>query len=192
MDVCKSDKPGILKRFSADRAKRNPVTNVILYGISVAAVLYALAMVIELTGVVCDYSNPCPCGFYDGMTLGGLFYRMLSKGWLVGLVVCLVVFSCNQRVIRWNADGVFWMFILCFGISMSTLAVENEMFLCYTVFTIGSQALYALSLFLPKRIGENNTTTFQQCRKPANWLITLSFIVMVLWSILFLDTIFRL
>lgn len=179
------------QRFIANWRKRNWVTDVFLYGIQVAAVLYSLVMVAEIIDMICDFLSPYPYGLYEEMTIGGLIFRMLSKGWLVGLVVCIVVFFCNRRVIQWKLDGILWMFILFFGISIATLAVENEIFLYFSVFSLGSLAIYFLSLFLPKKVGETNTTTFQQCRKPSNWLITLSFIVMMLWSILLCDTISR-
>ncbi len=187
----KSDKPSRWQGFTANWRKRNWVTDVFLYGIQIAAVLYSLVMVAEMIDIICDFRSPYPYGLYEEMTLGGLIYRMLSKGWLVGLVVCIVVFFCNRRVIKWKLDGILWMFILFFGVSIATSAVENEMFLCFSVFSLGSLAIYFLSLFLPKRVGETNTTTFQQCRKPSNWVITLSFIVMLLWSILLCDAISR-
>lgn len=187
----KSDKPSRWQGFTANWRKRNWVTDVFLYGIQIAAVLYSLVMVAEMIDIICDFRSPYPYGLYEEMTLGGLIYRMLSKGWLVGLVVCIVVFFCNRRVIKWKLDGILWMFILFFGVSIATMAVENEMFLYFSVFSLGPLAIYFLSLFLPKRVGETNTTTFQQSRKPSNWLITLSFIVMLLWSILLCDAISR-
>lgn len=187
----KSDKPSRWQRFIANWRKRNWVTDVFLYGIQIAAVLYSLVMVAEIIDMICDFRNPYPLSCYEGMTIGGLIFRMLSKGWLVGLVVCIVIVFCNRRVVKWKLDGILWMFILFFSISIATAAVENEMFLYFSVFSLGSLAIYFLSLFLPKRVGETNTTTFQQCRKPSNWLITLSFIVMMLWSILLCDAISR-
>lgn len=62
-----------------------------------------------------------------------------------------------------------------FGISVSALAVEDEMFLYFSA-----------------QVGETNKTTFHQCRKPSNWLITLSFIVMLLWLFFIYDSICRL
>ncbi len=191
MNLYKFDKQGICQRFIANWKKRNRVTDILLYGVQVAAVLYSLVMVLELVDMVCDFRSPTPYGIYKEMTVGGLLFRMLNKGWLVGLAVCITVFFCNQRLIKWKADGILWMFILFFGISMSTLAVEEEMSLYFSVFSIGPLALYFLSLLLPKNIGETNTTTFQQCCKPANWLITLSFILMLLWSIFLCDIICR-
>lgn len=187
----KSDKPSRWQRFIANWRKRNWVTDVFLYGIPVATILYSLVMVAEIIDMICDFRNPYPLSCYEGMTIGGLIFRMLSKGWLVGLAVCIIVFFCNRRVIQWKLDGILWMFILFFGVSIATSAVENEMFLCFSVFSLGSLAIYFLSLFLPKKVGETNTTTFQQCRKPSNWVITLSFIVMLLWSILLCDAISR-
>lgn len=187
----KSDKPSRWQRFIANWRKRNWVTDVFLYGIQIAAVLYSLVMVAEIIDMICDFRNPYPLSCYEGMTIGGLIFRMLSKGWLVGLVVCIVIVFCNRRVVKWKLDGILWMFILFFSVSIATAAVENEMFLYFSVFSLGSLAIYFLSLFLPKRVGETNTTTFQQCRKPSNWLITLSFIVMMLWSILLCDAISR-
>lgn len=186
-----SDKPSRCQGFTANFRKRNWVTDVFLYGIQIAAVLYSLAMVAEIIEMICNFRDPYPLSCYEGMTIGGLILRMLRKGWLVGLSVCLIVFFCNRRVIKWELDGILWIFILFFGVSIATLAVENEMFLYFSVFSLGSLAIYFLSLFLPKRVGETNTTTFQQCRKPTNRLITLSFIVMLLWSILLCDTIYR-
>lgn len=139
--------------------------------------------------MICDFHDPHPYGLYEGMTIGALIFRMLSKGWLVGFVVCIAVFLCNLRVIKWKLDGILWMFTLFFCVSIATLAVENEMFLYFSIFSIGSLAIYFLSLFLPKRVGDRNMTTFQQCRKPSNWLITLSFIVMLIWCILLCYTI---
>lgn len=191
MNLCKFDIKSRWHGFTANLRKRNWVTDLFLYGIQVAAVLYSLVMVAEIIDMICDFRSPYPYVLYEEMTFGGLIFRMLSKGWLVGLVVCLVVFFCNRRVIKWNLDGIFWMFILFFGVSIATSAVENEMFLYFSVFSLGSLAIYFLSLFLPKRVGETNTTTFQQCRKPSNWLITLSFIVMMSWSILLCDAISR-
>lgn len=182
---------GIRQRFTANWRKRNWVTDVFLYGIQIAAVLYSLVMVAEVIDMICDFRDPNPLICYEGMTVGGLIFRMLSKGWLVGLGVCIVIFFSNRRVIKWKIDGVLWMFILFFGISIATSAVENEMFLYFSVFSLGSLATYFLSLFLPKRIGETNTTTFQQCRKPSNWLITLSFIILIMWIILLCDAISR-
>ncbi len=177
----KSDKPSRWQRFASNWAKRNWVTDVILYGIQVAAVLYAFCMIIEIIGMICDYRDPHPLLVYEDMTVGGLIFRMFSKGWLLGLAVCIVVFICNRRVIRWKADGIFWMFNIFFIISMFALAVEDEMFICFSVFSIGSLAIYIISLFLPKRIDGVNTTTFRQCGKQSNWLVTLSFLVMWLW-----------
>lgn len=187
----KSDKPSRWQRFIANWRKRNWVTDVFLYGIQIAAVLYSLVMVAEMIDIICDFRNPYPLSCYEGMTIGGLIFKMLSKGWLVGLAVCIIIVFCNRRVVKWKLDGILWMFILFFGVSIATSAVENEMFLCFSVFSLESLAIYFLSLFLPKRVGETNTTTFQQCRKPSNWLITLSFIVMMLWSILLCDAISR-
>lgn len=191
MNLCKFDIKGRWQGFTASWRKRNWVTDAFLYGIQVAAVLYSLAMVAEIIGMICDFRDPYPLGCYEGMTIGGLIFMMLSKGWLVGLAVCIIVFFCNRRVIKWNLDGILWMFILFFGISIATMVVENEMFRYFSVFSLGSLAIYVLSLFLPKKVGETNTTTFQQCRKPSNWLITLSFIVMMLWSILLCEAISR-
>lgn len=187
----KSDKPSRWQRFIANWRKRNWVTDVFLYGIQIAAVLYSLVMVAEMIDIICDFRNPYPLSCYEGMTIGGLIFKMLSKGWLVGLAVCIIIVFCNRRVVKWKLDGILWMFILFFGVSIATSAVENEMFLCFSVFSLESLAIYFLSLFLPKRVGETNTTTFQQCRKPSNWLITLSFIVMMLWTILLCDAISR-
>lgn len=191
MNLSKSIKHGIYQRFTANWRKRNSVTDIILYGIQVAAILYALIMVVELIDMINDFRDPYPLSRYESMTIGGLFFRMLSKGWLVGLAACIITFFCNLRVIKWKADGIQWMFILFFGISTSTLAVEDEMFLYFSGFSVGTLALYVLSLLLPKRIGEINTTTFQQCRKPSNWLTTLSFIIMLLWIFLIYDSICR-
>ncbi len=183
MKLFKFDIRGSWQRFTANWKKRNPITDILLYGVQVATVLVALVMVLELVDMVCDFRSPTPYGHYKEMTVGGLLFRMLGKGWLIGLAICIAVFLCNRRVIKWKADGILWMFILFFVISMSTLAVEEEMFLYFSVFSTGSLALYFLSLLLPKNIGETNTTTFQQCCKPANRLITLSFILMLLWSV---------
>lgn len=191
MNLRECDNHGIWRRFTANWIKRNRVTDIILYGIQAAAVLLALAMVAKIVDMVRDFCSPHPYGLYEGMTLGELIFRMVSKGWLVGLAICIIVFFCNRRVIRWKADGVLWMFILSFVISLSTLAVEDEMFLCFSFSSIGTLALYFLSLLLPKRIGETNTTTFQQCRKPSNRLVTLSFIATLLWSIMLCYTLCR-
>lgn len=192
MDLCKSDKQSRWQSFKAGWTRRNWVTDIFLYGIQIASVLYGLVIILELVDIVLDFYSPNPFGLYESMTLGGMFFRMLSKGWLVGLFVCIVVFFCNRRVIKWGVDGVLWMFLLFFGISLSTLAVEEEMFLCFGIFSIGPLAIYFLSLFLPKRIGDLNMTTYQQCRKPKNWLITTSFIIMLLWIFLLYDIISRL
>lgn len=160
-------------------------------GIQIAAVLYSLMMVAEMIDMICDFRDPYPLSCYEDLTISGLIFRMLSKGWLVGLGVCIIVFFCNRRVIKWKLDGILWMFLLFFGVSIATLAVENEMFLYFSVFSLGSLAIYYLSLFLPKRVGETNTTTFQQCRKPSNWLITLSFIVLLMWLFMLCDAISR-
>lgn len=191
MNLCKFDIKGRWQEFTANWRKRNWVTDLFLYGVQVAAVLYSLVMVAEIIEMIYDFRDPHPNGLYEGMTIGGLIFRMLSKGWLVGLAVCIIVFFCNRRVIRWKLDGILWMFMLFFGVSIATSAVENEMFLCFSVFSLGSLAMYFLSLFLPKRVGETNTTTLRQCRKPSNWLITLSFIIMVFWSILLCDALSR-
>lgn len=191
MNLCKFDIKDCWLGFTVNWRKRNCVTDVFLYGIQVAAVLYSLVMVAEIIDMICDFRDPHLYGLYEEMTIGALIFRMLSKGWLVGFVVCIAVFLCNLRVIKWKLDGILWMFILFFGVSIATLAVENEMFLYFSVFSIGSLVICFLSLFLPKRVGDTNMTTFQQCRKPSNWLITLSFIVMMLWSILLCDAISR-
>ncbi len=191
MSLFKFDIKGRWQGFTANWRKRNWVTDVFLYGIQIAAILYSLVMVAEIIDMICDFRSPYPYGLYEEMTIGGLIFRMLSKGWLVGLGVCVIVFFSNRRVLKWKLDGILWMFILFFGISITTSAVENEMFLYFSVFSLGPLAIYFLSLFLPKRIREANKTTFQQCRKPSNWLITLSFIVMMLWSILLCDAISR-
>lgn len=191
MNVCKFDVKGRWQRFVANWRKRNWVTDVFIYGIQVAAILYSLVMVAEIIDMICDFREPYPLSCYEGLTISGLIFRMLSKGWLVGLILCVAIFFCNLRVVRWKLDGILWMFILFFGISIATSVVENEMFVYFSVFSMGSMAIYFLSLFLPKRVGETNTTTIQQCYKPSNWLITLSFIVMLLWSILLCDAISR-
>lgn len=191
MNLCKFDIKDRRLGFTANWRKRNWVTDVFLYGIQVAAVLYSLVMVAEIIDMIYDFRDPNPLICYEGMTVGGLIFRMLSKGWLVGLVVCIVVFFFNRRVIKWNLDGILWMFILFFGISMATSAVENEMFLCFSVFSLGTLAIYFLSLFLPKRVCDTNMTTFQQCRKPSNWLTTLSFIVLLMWLFMLCDAISR-
>lgn len=191
MNLLKFDKKEMWQRFAADWKKRNCVTNIILYGVEVAAFFYALVMAAEIIDMVCYFCSTDPYKPYEYMTIGGLFSKMLSKGWLVGLVVCIVIFFCNRRVIKWKFDGILWMFILFFGVSIVTLAVENEMFLYFSVSSLGPLVIYFLSLFLPKRAGDTNITTIQQCRKPSNWLITLSFIVMLSWSILLCDAISR-
>lgn len=191
MNVCKFDVKGRWQRFVANWRKRNWVTDVFIYGIQVAAILYSLVMVAEIIDMICDFREPYPLSCYEGLTISGLIFRMLSKGWLVGLILCVAIFFCNLRVVRWKLDGILWMFIFFFGISIATSVVENEMFVYFSVFSMGSMAIYFLSLFLPKRVGETNTTTIQQCYKPSNWLITLSFIVMLLWSILLCDAISR-
>lgn len=178
------DVRGIWQRFTDNWKKRNWVTNIFLYGVQVAAVFYGLLMVLELVDTVCDFCSPLPIGNYEDLTVGGLLFNMLSKGWLPGLAVCIAVFFCNRRVIKWKADGILWMFLLFFGISISTLAVEDEMFLYFSVFSIGPLLLYFLSLLLPQKIGETNTTTFKQCRKPSNRLVSLSFVAMMLWVVL--------
>ncbi|MBP3288089.1 MAG: hypothetical protein J6L79_02500 [Muribaculaceae bacterium] len=191
MNLCKFDIKGRWQEFTVNWGKRNWVTDIFLYGIQIAAGLYSLVMIAEIIDMIYDFRDPYPLSCYEGMTIGELIFRMLTKGWLVGIAVCLVVFFCNRRVIKWKLDGILWMFILFFGVSIATMAVENEMFLYFSVFSFGALAIYFLSLFLPKRVGETNTTTFHQCRKPSNWLITLSFIVMMLWSILLCDAISR-
>ena len=189
MNLCKFDIKDRWQGFTVNWGKRNWVTDIFLYGIQIATVLYSLVMIAEIIDMIYDFRDPYPLSCYEGMTIGGLLFRMLSKGWLVGLGVCIVVFFCNRRVIKWNLDGILWMFILFFGVSIATMAVENELFLYFSVFSLGSLAIYFLSLFLPKRVGNTNMTTFQQCRKPSNWLITLSFIVMMLWNTLLSDAI---
>lgn len=191
MNLCKFDIKGRWQGFTTNWRKRNWVTDVFLYGIQIAAVLYSLVMIAEIIDMISDFRDPYPLSCYEGLTIGGLIFRMLSKGWLVGLGVCIVVFFCNLRVIKWNLDGILWIFILFFGVSIATMAVENEMFLYFSVFSLGSLAIYFLSLFLPKRVGETNNTTFQQCRKPSNWLITLSFIVLLMWIFMLCDAISR-
>lgn len=186
-----SDKPSCWQGLTANWRKRNWVTDVFLYGIQVAAVLYSLVMIGEIIDMIYDFRDPYPLSCYEGMTIGGLIIRMLSKGWLVGFAVCIIVFFCNRRVIKWKLDGILWIFILFFGVSIATLAVENEMFLYFSVFSLGSLAIYFLSLLLPKRFGEKNTTTFQQCHKPSNRLITLSFIVLLMWIFMLCDAISR-
>lgn len=187
----KSDRPSRWQIFTVNWLKRNWVTDVFLYGIQIAAVLYSLVMVAEMIDMICDFRDPNPLSCYEDLTIGGLVFRMLSKGWLVGLAVCIIVFFCNRRVIQWKLDGVLWMFTLFFGVSIATLAVENEMFLYFSVFSWGALAIYFLSLFLPKRVGDTNTTTFQQSHKPSNWLITLSFIVLLMWLFMLCDAISR-
>lgn len=191
MSLLKFDIKSRRQRFTSNCRKRNWVTDVFLYGSQVAAVLYSLVMVAEIIDMIYDFRDPNPLICYEGMTVGGLIFRMLSKGWLVGLGVCIVVFFCNRRVIKWKLDGTLWMFILFFGVSIATLTVENEMFLYFSVFSLGSLAIYFLSLFLPKRVGETNITTIQQCRKPLNWLITLAFIVLLMWLFMLCDAISR-
>lgn len=161
MSLFKFDIKGRWQGFTANWRKRNWVTDVFLYGIQIAAVLYLLVMVAEIIDMIYDFRDPNPLFCYEEMTVGGLIFRMLSKGWLVGLGVCIVVFFCNRRMIKWKLDGILWMFILFFGVSIATMAVENEMFLYFSVFSLGSLAIYILSLFLPKRIGKKNITTFQ-------------------------------
>lgn len=180
------------QRFVADWKKRNCVTDIILYGVQVAAVLCALVMVEKIIDMVCNFCSTDSYWRYEDMTIGGLFSEMLCKGWLSGLAACIVVFFCNRRVIRWKADGIIWIFLLLFGISVSTLAVEDEMFIYFSVSSIGGLAIYVLSLLLPQKIGATNKTTFRQCRKPSNWLITSSFIVILLWLFFIYDSICRL
>lgn len=189
INLCKFNVKDCWQGFTANWRKRNWVTDVFLYGIQVAAVLYSLVMIAEMIDMICDFRDPYPLSCYEDLTIGGLIFRMLSKGWLVGLGVCIIVIFCNWRVIKWKLDGILWMFLLFFGVSIATMAVENEMFLYFSVFSLGPLAIYFLSLLLPKRIGDTNMTTCQQCRKPSNWLITLSFIVMLLWCILLCDAI---
>lgn len=184
MKQCKISIKGNWQRFTANWRKRNWLTDIILYGIQVAAILSAFVMVVEVIDIVRDFCSPHPFRSYEEMTLKGLLLKILGKGWLVGFMACAVVFVCNWRIIRWRADGILWMFILCFGISISALTVEEDMFLYFSASSLGSLVFYFLSLFLPKRIGEANATTFQQCRKPSNWLVTVSFIVLLLWCIM--------
>ena len=123
MNLCKLDIKGCWQGFTVNWRKRNWVTDVFLYGIQVTAVLYSLVMVAEMIDMIYDFRDPNPSICYEGMTVGGLIFRMLSKGWLVGLVVCIVIFFCNRRVVKWNLDGILWMFILFFGVSIATMAV---------------------------------------------------------------------
>lgn len=194
MNLYKLDIKDCWQGFTTNWRKRNWVTDVFLYGIQVVAVLYSLVMLVmvaEIIDMICDFRDSHPYGLYEEMTIGALIFRMLSKGWLVGLVLCIVVFFCNRRVIKWKLDGILWMFILFFSVSIATMAVENELVLYFSVFSIGSLAIYFLSLFLPKRVGETNTTTFRQCRKSSNWLIALSFIVLLMWLFMLCDAISR-
>lgn len=189
--MSKLDKWGWWQRFSASCAKRNVVTTIFIFGIQIAALLYSLVMLAEIINIVIPFYSQYPYELNKDMTLEYLIFRMLSKGWLIGLVVCIVTFFCNQRIIKWKIDGLLWMFIFNFGISLLTLVVEKEMFLYFSFFSIGAQVLYFLSLLLPKRINESNITTFQQCTKPTNWIITISFIILISWSSLLCDTIYR-
>lgn len=152
MNLCKFDIKGRWQGFTVNWGKRNCVTDVFLYGIQIAAVLYSLVMVAEIIDIIYDFRDPHPYGLYEEMTIGALMFRMLSKGWLVGFVVCIAAFFCNLRVIKWKLDGILWMFILFFGVSIATLTVENEMFLYFSVFSLGSLAIYFLSRELAKRI----------------------------------------
>lgn len=189
MNLCKFDINGRWQGFTANWRRRNWVTDGFLDGIQVTAVLYSLVMVAEMIDMICDIQEPYPLSCYEGTRIGGLLFRMLSKGWSVGLAVCIVVFFCNLRVIQWKLDGILWMSILFFGISIATSTVENEMFRCFSILSLGYLAIYFLSLFLPKRAGDTHLTTVQQCRKPANWLITLSFIVLLMWILLLCNAI---
>lgn len=146
MKLFQLDRKGRWQGFAVNCRKRNWVTDVFLYGIQIAAVLYSLVMVAEMIDMICDFREPYPLSCYEDLTIRGLIFRMLSKGWLVGLGIYIVVIFCNLSI-------------------------------------------YYLSLFLPKRVVETNITTIQQCQKPSNWLITLSFIVMLMWCIMLFDTI---
>lgn len=175
------DKLSRWRRFRDNWTRRNVISNVVLYGVQVAAVLFAFAMVVEMIDMIKDFNEPYESCIYEDMTVGGLIFRMLSKGWLPGLAICVLLFFCNRRLLQWKADGFLWMFNLLFVISVFTLAVEDEMFLYFSVSAIGGLAMYVLSLFLPRRVDNVNTTIFQQCRKPSNWLVTVSFVVLMLW-----------
>ena len=60
MNLCQFDIKRIWQRFTANWKKRNWVTDVFLYGIQVAAVLYSLVMVVELTDMIFDFCDPFP------------------------------------------------------------------------------------------------------------------------------------
>ncbi len=65
MNLSKSLKHGIYQRFTSNWRKRNLVTDIILYGIQVATILYALVMVVELIDMINDFRDPHPLSHYE-------------------------------------------------------------------------------------------------------------------------------
>lgn len=71
MNLCKFDIKGSWQGFIANCRKRNWVTDIFLYSIQVAAVLYSLVMIAEIIDMICDFRDPYPLICYEGMTIGG-------------------------------------------------------------------------------------------------------------------------
>lgn len=68
MKQCKISIKGNWQRFTANWRKRNWLTDIILYGIQVAAILSAFVMVVEVIDIVRDFCSPHPFRSYEEMT----------------------------------------------------------------------------------------------------------------------------
>lgn len=182
-------KSNLLRRLKADWKRRNWVTDVILYGVQIASVLYGLFL---LTGILLNTW----CNFFyfpETSTLRKPLMEFLwhefYKGFIPGLLICVLALICNNRIIRWKADGLLWLFIFLFVVCFGTIFSEAEEFLCFSGFSLLSFLFYAASLWLPKNVDGSNTNTFRQCAKPSNWLVTSSYIVVFLWILFTFDAI---
>lgn len=109
MNLCKFDIKDRWQGFTVKWEKRNWVTDVFLYGIQITAVLYSLVMIAEIIDMSYDFRDPYPLSCYEGMTIGGLIFRMLVKaGWLV-----LAYVSSSFSAIGESLNGILTEYYGC-------------------------------------------------------------------------------
>ena len=60
MNLCKFDIKDRWQGFTVNWGKRNWVTDIFLYGIQIATVLYSLVMIAEIIDMIYDFRDPYP------------------------------------------------------------------------------------------------------------------------------------
>lgn len=105
--------------FKENWKRRNWVTNVILYGVQIASALYGLLLLMDI--LLRTWRNFFWETYSMRMPLGEFLWHEFYKGWIPGLLICVLALICNNRIIRWKADGLLWLFIFLFVVCFGTI-----------------------------------------------------------------------